>query len=69
MLLCAVALINGGPIIFPDSLAYLIDAERLAHLRAPYAVRPVFYGLAVWPLIWDCRFALVLFAQAWSPPT
>lgn len=64
VLLCAVALINGGPIIYPDSLAYLIDADHLAHLRAPYAVRPVFYGLAVWPLIWGGQFALALFAQA-----
>jgi hypothetical protein len=64
VLLCAVALINGGPIIYPDSLAYLIDADKLTHLRAPWAVRPVFYGLAVWPFYWGGQFALALFLQA-----
>ncbi len=63
-LLCAVAIVNGGPIIYPDSLAYLIDADRLFHRVAPYAVRPVFYGLAVWPLHWGGQVGLALFAQA-----
>ncbi len=64
LLLCAAALINGGPILYPDTLAYLIDADRLAHLQTPYAVRPIFYGVALWPLHWHGRFALALFAQA-----
>lgn len=64
VLLCAVALINGGPIVFPDSLAYMIDADRLAHLQAPYAVRPIFYGLAIWPLHSGGQFAPALFVQA-----
>lgn len=64
LLLCAVALINGGPVIYPDSMAYLIDADRLSHFAAPYAVRPVFYGVAVWLLHWGGQYGLALFAQA-----
>ena len=70
LMLCTVALLNGGPIYYLDTGAYLIDADRLFHLHAPYAVRPIFYGL----LIWICReiwpfggqagFGLALFVQA-----
>lgn len=49
LLLCAVALANGGPILYPDTLAYVVDGDRLAHLQAPYAVRPIYYGVALWP--------------------
>ncbi len=50
VILCAVAIINGGPIIYPDSGLYISDGERVMRLTAPLAVRPVFYGLAVWLL-------------------
>ena len=49
LLLCGAALVNGGPLLFPDTLAYLIDGDRLAHLQPPYAVRPIYYGIALWP--------------------
>ncbi|GAC1348418.1 MAG: hypothetical protein NVSMB18_36560 [Acetobacteraceae bacterium] len=62
-LLCAVALVNGGPIVFPDTGAYLLDGERLVRLTAPVNVRPVFYGLAVWPLHWERSLAPIIAAQ------
>ena len=61
VILCAVALINGGPVIYPDSGLYISDGERVMRLTAPLAVRPVFYGLAVWLLdragtVWPVLF-------------
>ena len=70
LILCTVAFLNRGPIYYPDTGAYLIDADRLFHHRAPYAVRPVFYGLwaaltgALWPLPGTAGVALTLFVQA-----
>lgn len=62
--LCSVAFLNGGPIYYPDTGAYLLDADRLAHLQLPFAVRPVFYGLAIFPLHWGTTFFPALLAQA-----
>ena len=70
LMLCTVAWLNGGPIYYPDTSAYLIDADRLFHRQPPYGVRPVFYGLliwicrAVWPFSWGAGFGLALFLQA-----
>lgn len=70
LMLCAVAILNGGPIYYADTSAYLIDADRMMHLHAPFAVRPVFYGLviglcrALWHVIWGADFGLALFVQA-----
>ena len=70
VLLCTVALVNRGPIYYPDTGAYLIDADRLFHRHAPYAVRPVFYGLwvaicgALWPLAGSAGLILAVFVQA-----
>ena len=70
LILCTVAILNGGPIYYPDSGAYLLDADRLFHAQPPYAVRPVFYGIwvalsgALWPLPGGAGFALALFVQA-----
>ena len=65
LVFCAAAIVNGGPIAFPDSLAYMIDAERLAKLQAPYAVRPVLYGVLAGLLSLGERFfGVVLFVQA-----
>ena len=63
LLLCLPALINGGPILFPDTTAYIIDGDRLFHLAAPLNVRPVFYGLAIRFLHWDRSLWPVLLAQ------
>lgn len=63
-LLLVVAIVNGGPILYPDSVAYLIDGDRIVHLIPPYAVRPVFYGVPLWLLHWDTWFWPALFAQA-----
>lgn len=62
--LCGVALLNGGPIYYPDTAAYILDADRLADFEAPFAVRPVFYGLAIWPFHWDTFFFPALLIQA-----
>jgi hypothetical protein len=70
LMLCTVAFLNGGPIYYADTSAYLLDADRLFHLHAPYAVRPIFYGLViwicreVWPFAWGAQFGLALFVQA-----
>jgi hypothetical protein len=64
VLLCSVDIVNGGPMYFMDTGAYLVDADKLFHLRAPYAVRPVFYGLAIWPFHWGGFFFPVLLLQA-----
>jgi len=58
--LCCAALINGGPVMYPDTLNYLTDGHNLIRLTAPDNTRPVFYGLAIeflhgersaWPVI------------------
>ena len=64
LLLLTVAIVNGGPIVYPDSFAYLIDGERIVRLTAPYAVRPTFYGVAVWVLHRGSWFWGALFVQA-----
>ena len=70
LLLCAVALANRGPIYYPDTGAYLTDADRLFHRHAPYAVRPVFYGIwiaisgALWPLPGSTGLILAVWVQA-----
>ena len=63
VLLCGPALLNGGAILFPDTVAYVIDGDRLFHLTAPLNVRPVFYGLAIRFLHWDHSLWPVLLAQ------
>lgn len=63
LLLCAVALVNGGPILYPDTLAYVVDGDRLAHLLPPYAVRPIYYGVALWPFHF-VGYGLAIAAQA-----
>lgn len=64
-LFCAVAIINLGPLAYPDSGAYLIDAERLFVGHAPYALRPVLYGAGAELLSFGERwFSFVLFVQA-----
>ena len=63
LLLCAVALANGGPILYPDSMAYVVDGDRLAHFQAPYAVRPIYYGVALWPFH-AVGYGLAVAAQA-----
>ncbi|MDT7952740.1 MAG: hypothetical protein RQ966_14655 [Acetobacteraceae bacterium] len=63
-LLCAVAIVNGGPLLYPDTIAYVIDGERLAHLTAPYAVRPIYYGILLWPFDQAGAYRLAVAAQA-----
>ncbi len=36
----------------------------MSHFEAPYAVRPVFYGLALWPFHWGTFFSPALFMQS-----
>ena len=63
LILCTVALVNGGPIIYPDTMLYISDGEKVVHLKAPFAVRPVFYGVAIWFLHWNVTVWPVLIAQ------
>ena len=63
-LLCCVALINGGPIYYPDTGSYIIDGQRLFELTRPLNVRPVFYGLAIWFLHWNRTLWPVIIVQA-----
>lgn len=52
-LFCLPALLNGFPLVFPDTTAYLDDGQRLVRLDWPNNVRPVYYGLAIWFLHWE----------------
>ncbi len=63
IILCVAALANGEPILFPDTLSYLLDGEQLIRLSWPGNERPVFYGLAIWFLHWERTIWPVLFAQ------
>ncbi len=62
--LCGFALINGGPLVYPDTADYLTDGERLVRLATPDNTRPVFYGLAIWFLHMERTVWPVLVAQA-----
>lgn len=62
-LLCAAAFINGGPILFPDTLSYLSDGANLVRLSHPINERSVFYGLLTWPLHWERTLWPVVLAQ------
>ncbi len=63
VLLCAVALINGGPIIYPDTRDYLADGYQLIRLWSPNNTRPVFYGSAIEFLHWEHTVWPVLLVQ------
>ena len=63
LILCLAALINGGPILFPDTLSYLLDGQSLVRLNWPGNERPVFYGLAIWFLHWERSVWPVMAAQ------
>jgi len=63
LVLCGFALINGGPIVYPDTSNYLGDGEQLVRLTTPNNTRPVFYGLAIWFLHWERTVWPVLLAQ------
>ncbi|HYZ62779.1 MAG TPA: hypothetical protein VE650_10030 [Acetobacteraceae bacterium] len=64
LLLCLAAFLNGGPLMFADSGTYIGDGDRLLHLKTPLAVRPIFYGVAIWPLHWNWSLWPVVLAQA-----
>ena len=64
LVLCLAAIINGGPILFPDTLTYLLDGQNLVRLIWPSNERPVFYGLAIWFLHWEHTIWPVVIAQA-----
>ncbi|MBV8912884.1 MAG: hypothetical protein JOZ05_07595 [Acetobacteraceae bacterium] len=63
LLLCTVGFINGGPIVYPDTALYIADGERVLHFTAPLAVRPVFYGVAIFFLHWGLTVWPILIAQ------
>ena len=62
--LCSAALINGGPIMYPDTLNYLADGHALVRLTTPDNTRPVFYGVAIELLHWEWLAWPVIVAQA-----
>ena len=53
LVLSAAAAANGGPILFPDELLYLLDWDQLVRLSWPANERPLFYGLVIWFLHQD----------------
>ena len=63
-ILCSAALINGGPIMYPDTLNYLADGYGLIRLTTPDNTRPVFFGLAIEFLHWERSAWPVIVTQA-----
>jgi hypothetical protein len=58
-----VALLNGHPLLFDDTLTYLLDGMNLVRLKQPDNYRPVFYGLTIWFLHLEKTLWPVVFAQ------
>jgi hypothetical protein len=48
LMLSAAALVNGYPLLFTDSVYYLVNGERLILAHWSMDQRPVFYGAAIW---------------------
>ena len=70
LVLMGPAWVNGYPLLFPDSIIYLDDGDavvaRLAQGAAtgwPASGRPVWYGVAIWPLYVDRTLWPVVVAQ------
>ena len=61
--LCLPAFINGAPLLFPDTLTYLLDGSSLVRFSWPSNERPVFYGLTIWFLHWERTVWPVVLAQ------
>ena len=64
LLLSAVALYNGFPLFYPDSVAYLSYGDQLMRWVVPDTDRPVFYGLVAWPFQLGLSIWPIVFAQA-----
>ena len=63
VLCCSVAIINGAPVFYPDSIGYLVDGQELIRLTTPSSGRPIFYGLAIWFLHWERTTWPIVFVQ------
>ena len=63
LLVCTAAFVNGGPILFPDTLSYLSDGTNLVRLSRPINERSVSYGLMIWPLHGERTLWPVVLAQ------
>ncbi len=64
LILCAPAFLNGGPLLFPDTVSYLVDGQLLARLHRSPNIRPIFYGLLTWPLSQERSAWPIVLAQA-----
>ncbi len=72
LILSSAALYNRYPLIFYDTFTYLADGEQFVRRRWlwnakvgwPANGRPVYYGVAIWPLRLDWSLWPVVFVQA-----
>lgn len=58
------ALLNGYPLLYPDSASYVHDGQKLLHGERPSGIRLAFYGVALWPFTLGHSLWPAIVAQA-----